>query len=221
MFPRGYLGPGGLHLNNKYPPHCIGGATGYIDRLLFTTNHIYAWPTSKKVYGSGPFDPEGSLGLLPSILQVWLGVQAGLLFSRNATASKRFKSILVWSSVCLGIGLILCGGPTNKGYIPVNKNLWSLSFVGVTSGLAFLLLAILYWVVDVRGVWTGSPFLEAGSNSMLLYVGHVLFSNSLPWHFTVGRMSTHWSHLVENLWGTTLWVGIALYLYEKKWFLIL
>ena len=61
--PTGYLGPAGLHLDSKYPSICVGGAAGYIDRWFFGTNHIYNWPTSREVYDSGPYDPEGLLGI--------------------------------------------------------------------------------------------------------------------------------------------------------------
>lgn len=60
--PTGYLGPAGLHLDGIYNASCVGGAAGYIDRVLFGTNHIYGNPTSKPVYASGPYDPEGFLG---------------------------------------------------------------------------------------------------------------------------------------------------------------
>ena len=60
--PVGYLGPAGLHLDNKYPGHCIGGAAGYIDRLILSVQHIYNYPTTIQVYESGPYDPEGILG---------------------------------------------------------------------------------------------------------------------------------------------------------------
>ncbi|XP_021956603.1 heparan-alpha-glucosaminide N-acetyltransferase isoform X1 [Folsomia candida] len=219
--PTGYLGPGGLHLNNKYSPNCIGGATGYVDKLFFTKEHIYQWPTAKKVYNSGSFDPEGSLGLLTSFFQVWLGVQLGVTFLSFQEPSERLKRTLGWSLLCVTTGLILSGGLENTGWIPVNKNLWSLSFVLITSGFAYLLVAILYVLIDIKGYWTGFPFLEAGMNSILLYMGHEVFQNSLPWNFTFGRMSTHFRHLVENVWGTCLWVVISVYLYRKKMFLVL
>ena len=70
--PRGYVGPGGLHdwseaRNNS---GCVGGVTGYIDRTFFTEPHIYGNPTTRPVYSSGPFDPEGIFGSLTSIFQV-------------------------------------------------------------------------------------------------------------------------------------------------------
>ena len=58
----GYLGPGGLHDDAQYPPECIGGATGYIDRVVFTQDHMLASSTASKTYQSGTFDPEGLLG---------------------------------------------------------------------------------------------------------------------------------------------------------------
>ena len=61
LFP-GYLGPAGLHDDGKHEPHCIGGATGYIDRLILTDDHVYQNPTPKRVYQTGPFDPEGVFG---------------------------------------------------------------------------------------------------------------------------------------------------------------
>ena len=59
----GYLGPSGLYNNNEtLGVDCVGGAAGYIDRQFFGINHIYSNPTSKAVYESGAFDPEGLLG---------------------------------------------------------------------------------------------------------------------------------------------------------------
>ena len=60
----GYLGPGGLHMDNQYNSSCVGGAAGYIDRWILGINHIYSNPTPKPIYGSGPFDPEGILGMV-------------------------------------------------------------------------------------------------------------------------------------------------------------
>ena len=67
LFYSGYLGPGGLHLSSSFPGECIGGAAGYIDRLILTTDHIYNHPSAKSIYLSGPFDPEGILGNILSI----------------------------------------------------------------------------------------------------------------------------------------------------------
>lgn len=55
-------------------------------------------------------------------------------------------------------------------------------------------------------------------NSIVLYVGHSVTYNLFPWHYSVGLMNTHLALLVECLWGTSLWVIIALYLHYKKRF---
>jgi hypothetical protein len=69
FFP-GYLGPAGLANDGAYPAECIGGATGYVDRLILGTNHIYGYPTAKDVYETGPFDPEGIVGTF-LLLTLW------------------------------------------------------------------------------------------------------------------------------------------------------
>lgn len=57
--PTGYLGPGGLSEHSDHS-NCTGGAAGYIDRLIFTKNHIYQRPTCQNVYKCPvPYDPEG------------------------------------------------------------------------------------------------------------------------------------------------------------------
>lgn len=120
----GYLGPAGLHNNNAYPPHCVGGAAGYVDRLIFGIHHVHNRPTSKNVYGSGAFDPEGMLGILTSILHIWLGVQTGTILLAYKDVMSRVWRFVVWSLICGVGGLVLCGGYVNQGLIPVNKNLW-------------------------------------------------------------------------------------------------
>ena len=50
-------------MDNQYNASCVGGAAGYIDRWVLGVNHIYSNPTSKSVYGSASYDPEGILGM--------------------------------------------------------------------------------------------------------------------------------------------------------------
>jgi len=124
LYVRGYLGPAGLHLENKYPGVCIGGSAGYIDRVVFSENHIYSWPTAKSVYKTGSYDPEGLLGILTSLFQVWLGVHTGTMLLTFSQSWSRIKRMLAWALVTGATGSLLCGGIANDGWIPVNKNLW-------------------------------------------------------------------------------------------------
>lgn len=218
--PTGYQGPGGVALlqNGTSSPRCIGGAAGEVDRWLLTSSHIYQNPTAKSIYGSAAFDPEGVLGSLTSIFQVFLGLQAGVILQTHRSHRSRLIRWMAWGVVLGALGAGLCGASMNDGVIPVNKNLWSLSYVLVTSCFAFVLLSACYVLVDIWGGWTGAPFLQAGMNSIFLYVGHSVTYNLFPWHYQVGLMNTHLSLLVETLWGTTLWIIMGLYLHHKHKF---
>ncbi|XP_035914517.1 heparan-alpha-glucosaminide N-acetyltransferase [Anopheles stephensi] len=215
--PRAYFGPGGTHLLNAFP-NCTGGITGYIDRFTLGMTHLYQHPTARYVYEAMPFDPEGPFGCLPTILQVFLGVQCGCTILAFAEHRQRITRFAVWS-VVLGLGAgMLCGFSKNDGWIPVNKNLWSLSYVLATASLAYLLLLICYYVIDVKRAWNGRPFVYAGMNAIVLYVGHTVFHKMLPWHWRIGTMNTHLMLTLEALWNTVLWNVVALYLYKRKLF---
>ncbi|XP_068236568.1 heparan-alpha-glucosaminide N-acetyltransferase [Palaemon carinicauda] len=218
--PTGYLGPGGIDLmvDGEGLPDCIGGAAGEVDRFILTSAHLYQNPTAKHVYHAGAFDPEGVLGSLTSIFQVFLGLQAGMTLQAFKSHRSRISRWLVWGVITGIIGACLCSASMNNGVIPLNKNLWSLSFVMVTSCFAFFLLSACYVLVDIIGVWTGAPFFQAGMNSIFLYVGHNVAYNLFPWHYKIGSMNTHLSLLAETLWGTTLWVLTGLYLFHKNKF---
>ena len=97
-------------------------------------------------------------------------------------------------------------------------NLWSISFVLVISCFAFILLSVLYLLIDVKKLWKGQPFFYAGMNSILLYCGHSVGYNLFPFHFIIGDMRTHAAKLPEAVWGPVLWLIIAYILYRKRGF---
>jgi len=217
---QGYQGPGGIHdwspeRNNS---GCIGGITGYIDKKFFTSDHIYGNPTAKGVYSASAFDPEGLFGTLTSIFQVWLGYQAGYILQVYSGHVGRVSRWIGWSLLTGVLAAILCLGTQNDGWVPVNKNLWSISFVMVTSCFAFILLSLLYIIIDIKKWWKGQPFFYAGMNSILLYCGHSVGYNLFPFHFMIGEMRTHSAKLPESLWCAGLWLIIAYVLYRKKIF---
>lgn len=214
---RGYLGPGGKH-NYFENPHCPGGATGYIDRIVLDEKHIYQWPTTKKVYEAGAFDPEGVLGCMPTIIQVLLGVQAGMILLHHVDHMARMKRWITWGVSLLFISGCLCGFSQHGG-IPINKNLWSLSFVCITAGLANLLLTFCYFFIDVKQWWTDAfnPFLYPGMNAIVMYVGHSIL-HMMPFRWRFDTMNTHFLRLTENSWNTIMWVLVSIYLYENNTF---
>ncbi|XP_072293662.1 heparan-alpha-glucosaminide N-acetyltransferase [Eucyclogobius newberryi] len=217
--PTGYLGAGGIGDDGLYPD-CTGGAAGFIDRWMFGDN-MFRYPTCRELYRTTlPFDPEGVLGTINSVLLGFLGMQAGkiILFYSGSSASVlgRFG---VWA-LLLGISTaVLTKCRRDAGFIPVNKNLWSLSFVTCLGCFSFLLLGALYFVIDVKGWWRGGPFIYTGKNSILVYVGHSLLGFYFPFSWDMRLQDSHWELLFMNLWGTSLWLLISFLLYRKRFFL--
>ncbi|CAG2189811.1 HGSNAT [Mytilus edulis] len=119
---------------------------------------------------------------------------------------------------CLLAG-ILCKFSKNDGWIPINKNLWSLSFVFCLGGFAFLLLCFCYLMIDEWKIWNGAPFYYPGMNAILVYMGHELLHKNFPVSWDVPE--THASKLAIDLYGASLWVIVATYLYYKKSFYVI
>ncbi|KAM4837011.1 heparan-alpha-glucosaminide N-acetyltransferase isoform 1-T1 [Thomomys bottae] len=217
--PTGYLGPGGIGDLGKYS-NCTGGAAGYIDHLFLGDDHLYQHPSSSVLYHTEvAYDPEGILGTINSIMMAFLGAQAGkiLLYYKDQT-----KSILIrFTAWCCILGIIsvaLTKASANDGFIPINKNLWSISYVTTLSSFAFFIFLVLYPVVDVKGLWSGAPFIYLGMNSILVYVGHEVFANYFPFQWKLEDKESHKEHLTQNIVATALWVLIAYILYKKRIF---
>ncbi|XP_049765280.1 heparan-alpha-glucosaminide N-acetyltransferase-like [Schistocerca cancellata] len=166
--PRGYLGPGGWHMHGQYA-NCSGGAASYIDRLILTPRHMHKLTNYKYIYHSSQVhDIYGILGTLTSVLTVYLGVHAGRILQCYNCTFMRISRWLSWGVVTGILAGILCHFSKEDGIIPVNKSLWSISFVLATASMAFLLLSLLYFVADYHDWWSGAPFLYAGSISLSL-----------------------------------------------------
>jgi predicted acyltransferase len=140
-------GPGHLGQNENL------GA--YIDRTLIG-GHL--WSESKT------WDPEGFLSTFPAIATLLIGILAGEWLRSERGGGRKTLGLLI-----AGIPLVLAGLLLNP-YFPINKNLWTSTFVLFTGGLAMLLFAASYWVIDLRG-WQrwGQPFLVFGRNAILAY----------------------------------------------------
>ncbi|KAG6448086.1 hypothetical protein O3G_MSEX005296 [Manduca sexta] len=218
--PAGYLGPGGKH-DEWAAPGCSGGAAGYIDRLLLGESHLYQNSDARRVYGGDPTDPEGLLGCLTSAVQALLGVQAGATVLLQRSHKARISRWLAWSLVFAVAGALLAGFSREHGVIPINKNLWSTSFVLVTTACCLVLLSLCYTLTDAWRLWGGGPFRAPGLNAIALYVGHSLCAHLFPFHWKIPNMQTHSIRLIEAVWGTALWVIIAHIMAKKKVFITL
>ena len=118
----------------------------------------------------GNWDPEGILTTLPAIATCLLGVFAGLLL-KNAKFEARQKSLwLIYAGVAL-----LAAGLLWSLQFPINKYLWTSSFVLVAGGFAALLLGVCHEIIDVRGyrAWP-VVFMWVGASAIVLYVFNMI-----------------------------------------------
>lgn len=104
-------------------------------------------------------------------------------------------------------------------YEPLDSPARSLSFVLVTTAVAWFLLSLCFLLVDLKRWWGGRPFVWCGMNAIVMYIGHSVLHKILPFHFRIGRMNTHFMLLLESGWNTLLWVGVAYYLYRRRTFI--
>jgi predicted acyltransferase len=131
-----------------------GNLGAWIDRALMS-GHLWR-PT---------WDPEGLLSTVPAIATTLLGVVTGLWLGSSETPQRKAAGLLAG-----GIAGIVLGQLWHLAF-PINKNLWTSSYVLFTAGGAALLLALCYWAIDVRG-WRGwtKPLVILGTNAITLFV---------------------------------------------------
>nr|KAG5698776.1 hypothetical protein BaRGS_032195 [Batillaria attramentaria] len=217
--PTGYTGPGGLSEGGIHY-NCTGGAARYIDVMVLGEAHMYHYPTPMVTYQTKvSYDPEGILGTLTSIFLCFLGLQSGKILTAFQDHKGRIIRWLVWGAVTGVIAAILCKGSQYDGWVPLNKNLWSLSFILTTACFAFILLTVLYVVIDLLDWWGGQPFVFPGMNSIVVYFCHSIFWRVLPINWVVEDV--HWKMLLLDVWGTAFWCIVAYILFRKKIFVAL
>lgn len=216
---RGYIGPGGIGDYGMYR-NCTGGAHGYIDRTFFTSTHIYQYPTAHWVYQTVvPYDPEGIVGAFTSIFLTFLGVQTGRIFVHyKGSHANILARLCFWGAFYGLLGTALCFGSKFGGVIPINKNLWSPSFIFVMAGTGNLLLALCYILVDIYQLWGGAPFLWFGMNPILLYCGHEVLHDFFPFSWRLVDPNSHAKLLALHLNGVGWWCLVAFKLYVDEFF---
>lgn len=214
--PVGYIGPGGISEHSEYK-HCTGGIHRFIDWKVFTDQLLFHHPTCLEMYDCIPYDPEGLLGVLSACNLTYLGLMAGRVLLHFKEHKERLFYWYSASFVLMLLAGILCGFSRDGGLMPVNKNLWSTSFVLLTAGLGLVGLAFCYILVDVYKVWSGAPFLYMGMNSILIYCAHGVFQGYMPFEYKI-YVFDHPHELQRNVLGTFCWVVIAYYFYKIKFF---
>ena len=141
-----------------------GNLAGFVDRKLM---YEHLWIAHR-------FDPEGLLSTLPAIVTTLIGVFTGEWLSQSPAASRQSPGrehplSKVQGMVVAGAVLMVAGEVWGR-WFPINKNMWTSSYVLFTGGCALAVLALCYWMVEMRG-WRswGAPFVWYGSNAITVY----------------------------------------------------
>lgn len=188
-----------------------GNLAAYIDRILLPGK------LHRTVY-----DPEGLLTNLPAIASALLGV-----FTGNFLQTKK----LSWSNTKRAAAIFLAGaGTVLAGYLwgiffPVNKNMWTSSYVLFAGGWSMMLFALFYYTIDLKGFSLAfRPLVWMGMNSILIYMAaHGILNFESSSDFLFGGLIRQFPAVWHN---ALLWTGVALiqfaglyWLYKKKIFL--
>ncbi|APF03301.1 TPA: heparan-alpha-glucosaminide N-acetyltransferase domain-containing protein [Legionella pneumophila] len=199
-----------------------GSWVSYFDQLLFSAFHLY-----EKTY-----DPEGFLSTFTSIATTLSGVLAGSLLINPFSQLKKFYLL-----GAAGLLFLLLGWLWNMSF-PINKNLWTSSYVLWTSGLALLIFALCYLLIDGLDIKKWSVFFKIfGMNALFAFVFHVILLK-LQYTFKIttsdgskmalisyikdyffGGFSNHNAALLYSICFLSLNFLVVLILYKRKVFI--
>lgn len=196
-----------------------------IDIALLGEKHLWL--------GNGvPFDPEGLLSTIPATVTVLIGYYVGMLIQENENKSSLVNSLVIHAAQIAAIGWIW------GFFFPINKPLWTSSYVLYTAGLATFFLALFIFLVDIKNYrkpfW---PLMIFGTNSIFVFVGSgiwvktilnikFIFNGNLISGYNY-LYSSFFQPLAGNINGSLLfalthvlvWWLILYWLYRKKIFI--
>jgi predicted acyltransferase len=200
-----------------------GSLASYVDRIVFG-KHVWA---QAKVY-----DPEGLLSTIPAIATALMGVLTGQWLRSEKSGYEKVAGMFVAGAICVAVGWAW------NAFFPINKALWTSSYVLFTGGLALQFLSLFYWIIDIKGYrrWA-KPFEVFGLNAIALYVGSWLMAELLglikvssggasvslqEWIFQnlfASWASPNNASLAFAIAFVLVWLGIMWVLYRRKIFL--
>lgn len=199
----------------------------YIDRLIIPSNHLYQ---GDNFQGMG--DPEGLFSTIPAIATVLIGYVAGNWLQKQTPETKTTTQLIMFGLSSLVMGKLW------DFIFPINKKLWTSSYVLFTAGCALILLAIFYELIEVNLIrkWS-KPLQILGLNAIVIFVSSVLVikllvkiklgsgENALSLYQIINeKLFLTWlnpanSSLLFGFLTMILWLGIAWGMYRFKWFI--
>jgi predicted acyltransferase len=172
-----------------------GNFASYIDRSILPG----------KLY-LGIHDPEGLFSTIPAISTGLLGILAGTTLKKTSISSRRKAMRLA----VVGIIFLILAQIWNLDF-PINKNLWTSSFVLEVGGLSLLLMALFYYVIDVLGYKKWAFFFKViGMNSILIYIS----GRVINWEYATNGLFKWLIQLIGNPWDL---VAAAILFIFVKW----
>jgi predicted acyltransferase len=183
-----------------------------VDRAVLGTNHI--WSSSKT------WDPEGPLSTIPAVATAMLGILVA-----EWVRARDVRRLLLGGAIGMIAGLAW------DRVFPINKSLWTSSYVVFTAGFACVILAACIWIIDLRGFrgWT-KPFVIYGVNPLIAFIGSGVMARLLGM-IKVGDVSLQaWTyrtwfkpyfepHFASLLWALTfvlVWLAILWALWRRN-----
>jgi len=190
--------------------------------LLDPNRNLAAWLDRKLFMGhlyEGTRDPEAVLSTIPAIATTLIGVLTGEWLRSAASARRKVAWMLA-----LGVVGVVAGKVFNA-WFPINKKLWTSSYVLFTGGLAVVCLAFCYWLLDIkqgRGRWT-MPALVLGTNAIAAYAFSELLAKALDAgrvHLCTGQVLSWHEFLYQRLFAPLASTPKASLLYSLVFVLV-
>jgi predicted acyltransferase len=164
--------PGAGHPVQDFPlMDRFNNPVSWLDRqvVAFTQRWLH---TGSLYRGSHANDPMGVISTLPAIASTLIGIVTGLWMRSANPPLRKFSILAITGSV------LIVGGLLWNPWFPINKNLWTSSYVLLSAGIALVLLAVLYWLIDIRKLQDRSRFASAllwpwqvfGTNAIFAYI---------------------------------------------------
>jgi predicted acyltransferase len=186
-----------------------GNVAGYVDRLLLPGR---AW------FRQWGWDPEGLLSTIPAVGSCLLGILSGeLLRDESRRPQRKAISLALAGAASLAMGYLWAQ------WFPINKKMWTSSFVLVAGGYSCLLLAVFYQVIDVwRWRRWSLPFVVIGANAIFIYMAAELVPfDTIALRFVGGDVADwmgNWAGVVAAAVQLALEIAILWWMYAKRIF---